>query len=314
MKKAVIFIFALLLVLPLGYLGLCYISATSASYSISGVSFSQTNIMEALLSRQLDMKLYLRIKGHGPVSVPVKSFHSQIYLEDVYIGNIEINEPFSIPAFGTSTVPLTFHLDLSTISLSDIQHIVETILLHNGEVKIRFDGYIEPIILFLPITIPIKYSVYALTVSNAPRIVSMNWDSTSVAAGESVTFHITVKNVFRHSIVKGTLRVIVREDVILGSDVDAKVYQFPVQLSPSETKTFSGSFTTYKRISTRGFFLKALWENQVLAEQENKYPPRLSVIKGTLSLVNAYWTVNGKTVYIMQNRRRSHSSHNHKGK
>jgi len=88
----------------------------------------------------------------------------------------------------------------------------------------------------------------------------------------------------------------VREDVSWGPDVDAKVYQFPVQLSPSESKTFSNSFITYKKASTRGFFLKALWGTKVLAEQENKYPPRLSVVEGTLSLVNAYWTVGGRPV------------------
>jgi len=92
------------------------------------------------------------------------------------------------------------------------------------------------------------------------------------------------------------LNVIVREDVAWGPDVDAKVYQFLVQLSPGESATFSDSFITYKKASTKGFFLKTLWGDKILAEQENNYPPRLSIIEGTLSLVNAYWTVGGRTV------------------
>ena len=297
MRKTIVLIFILLITIPLSYLGMLYVSAISARYSISSVSFPQTtNLVEALLSRQLDIKVYLRIEGHGPLSVPIKSFHAQIYFEDVYVGNIKTTEPFSIPASGASTVPLTFHLDLSSISLSDIQRIIEAISSHNGEVKIGFDGYVEPIILFFPITVPIRYNVYSLTISDAPKIISMDWDSTSVAAGESVTFRITVKNVFRGASINGIFNVIVREDVAWGPDVDAKVYQFPVQLSPGESKTFSDSFITYKKASTKGFFLKTLWGDKILAEQENNYPPRLSIIEGTLSLVNAYWTVGGRTV------------------
>jgi len=278
MRKKIVLIFLLLITIPASYLGMLYVSATSASYSISSVSFPQTtNLVEALLSRQLDIKLYLRIEGHGPLSVPIKSFHAQIYLEDVYVGNIKTTEPFRIPASGASTVPLTFHLDLSSISLSDIQRIVEAVSSHNGEVKIGFDGYVEPIILFFPITVPIRYNTFSLTISDAPAITSMEWDSTSVAAGESVTFRITVKNVFRGSSINGILNVIVREDV-------------------GESKTFSDSFITYKKASTKGFFLKTLWGDKILAEQENNYPPRLSIIEGTLSLVNAYWTVGGRAV------------------
>jgi len=296
MRKAVVLIFISLVALPLSYLGMLYVSATSASYSISSVSFPQTTDLEVLLSRQLDIKLYLRIEGHGPLSVPIKSFHAQIYLEDVYVGNIQTSEPFSIPVSGASTVPLTFHLDLSSVSLSDIQRVIEAVSSHNGEVNIKFDGFVEPIILFFPITVPIKYNAYLLTISDAPKITSMDWDSTSGAVGESVTFHITVKNVFRGSSINGTLNVIVREDVASGPDVDVRVYQFPVELSPGESKTFSDSFIVYRKASTRGFFLKALWGTRVLAEQEDRYPPRLSIAKETLSLVNAYWTVGGKTV------------------
>ena len=302
MGKTVILIVILLLALPLSYIGMLYISATSASYSISSVSFPQTtSLVEVLLTRQLDIKLYLRIEGHGPLSVPIKSFHTQIYLEDVYVGHVQSSEPFSIPSSGTSILPLTFHLDLSSVSLSDIQRIIESISSHNGEVKISFDGYIEPIILFFSITVPIKHSVYVLTMSDAPRVVSMDWSSYSAVVGESVAFHVSVKNVFRGSSINGVLNVIVREDVAYGPDVDARVYNFSVQLPPGESKTFSDSFIPYKGASTQGFFLKVLWKNEVLAEQENKYPPRLRVYEkargeGDPLLQKVWWTVGDKIV------------------
>jgi len=51
-----------------------------------------------------------------------------------------------------------------------------------------------------------------------------------------------------------------------------------------------------KCLKNLSFFLKVQWGSSILAEQENKYPPRLSVISGTLSLVEAYWTVGGLRV------------------
>ncbi|MEM2799300.1 MAG: LEA type 2 family protein [Candidatus Bathyarchaeia archaeon] len=279
------------------YLGLIYISAASARFSISRISLAGIpNPIEALFSRQLDLDLYLDVEGHGLLSVPVRSLSGQVYLEDKYIGNVRSTEPFTIPASGTRTVHLTFHLDLSGISLDDIQDIVNSIFSHNGEVKIGFDGQVEPVILFFPITIPVSYQFYTLTFSNAPKISGLYWSTTSVIVGESADFYVIVENVFRGSSVDGVLNVIVREDVAGGFDVDANIYHFRVHLSPGETKTLSGSFKTYKRSSTRGFFLKVQWGSSILAEQENKYPPRLSVISGTLSLVEAYWTVGGLRV------------------
>jgi len=279
------------------YLGMLYVSATSARYSISRIGLSGIpDPLEALFSRQLDLELYLDVEGHGPLSVPVRSLSGQIYFEDKYVGNVRATEPFRIPASGTTTVRLTFHLDLSGISLTDIQYIANSISSHNGEVKIGFDGQIEPVILFFPITVPVSYQFYALTSSNAPKVSDLSWHPTSVIPGEPVEFRVTVENVFRGSPVDGVLDVIVREDVAMGFDVDAAVFHFSVHLSPGESKTFSGSFEPYKRKSTRGFFLKAQWGSSVLAEQESKYPPRLSIIEGTLSLVEAYWTVGGLRV------------------
>jgi LEA14-like dessication related protein len=298
LKKATIVIVVLLLIfsLPLSYLGLLYVSATSAKYSISGISFSNIpDLMEVLITRQLDIELYFDIEGHGIVSIPVKSISGQIYFEDIYMGSIESNEPFRIPVSGVTTAHLNFHLDLSSISLSDLQQVINSIISHNGEVKTGFDGYVEPIILFFPITIPLSINTYSLTYSNTPIVSNLYWNSDSVALGESATFFITVENVFRGSSINGVLDIFVREDVAFGSDVNAEEYHFQVQLSPESSQTFSDSFSPYKEDSTRGFFLKAQWGNTVLTEQQNSYPPRLSIISGSLNLVSVYWTVSGTT-------------------
>jgi len=281
------------------YLGLLYVSAVSAKYSISRINLlNVSDPVRAVLSRQLDIDLYLSIEGRGPLSVPVKSLSGQVYLEDKYVGNIRSAEPFRIPASGTVTVHLTFHLDLSGLSAPDIQHIVASISSHGGEVKIGFDGIIEPVILFFPVTIPVSYQFYALTSSNAPEVIDISWDTMAATVGETVGFHVTVRNIFRGSTIDGVLTLIVREDVALGFDVDVETFHFTVHLLPGESRTFSGLFKPYKRSSTRGFFLKAQWGDAVLAEQENKYPPRLSVVEGVLSVIDAYWTVGGSRVTI----------------
>ena len=212
------------------------------------------------------------------------------------MGSVSSSEPFTVPTSGTNTAHLTFHLNLATISLEDIQQVVSSISAHNGEVKIGFDGYVESIILFSPITMPISHSVYALTVSDAPEVVSLQWDSTSCYVGDSVGFDVTVRNPFRGSSVEGVLDVIVREDVALGFDMNARVYHFAVNLAPGQSHTFSDVFMPYRESSTRGFFLKTMWGLGILAEQNSMYPPRLAVIEGTLSLVSVYWTVDGRVV------------------
>jgi len=80
------------------YLGLLYVSAVSAKYSISRINLlNVSDPVRAVLSRQLDIDLYLSIEGRGPLSVPVKSLSGQVYLEDKYVGNIGSVEPFKIP-------------------------------------------------------------------------------------------------------------------------------------------------------------------------------------------------------------------------
>ncbi|MEM1989243.1 MAG: LEA type 2 family protein [Candidatus Bathyarchaeia archaeon] len=297
MRKGLLALFFLLVALLSCYVGALYFSAISAKVIISSISLPEAvNLLNALVSRRLTIDIYLDVEGHGVLSVPVKSLSGQIYLEEVYIGSVKSADPFTIPASGTRTVRLTYLLDLSSISLHDIQHITQSISEHNGEVNVRFEGYIEPIIIFFPITIPIQYNFYMLTSSNAPKVTQMYWQSTSCLAGEDATFTITVSNVFRGTMVEGVLHVVVREDVKFGSDVDAETYPYTVRLYPGESKTFTGTFKVYKREVTRGFFLKALWGGTVLAEQPNSYPPRLSVTSGSLSLVRAYWTVNSEVV------------------
>ena len=286
---------------PVSYIGLLYFSATSAKVRISNIGFHEIpDPLEALLSRQIDIDVYFDIEGRGMVSIPVKSLQGQVYIENVYAGSVKAIEPFMIPASGTSTAHLIFHLDLKSISQEDIQDITSSISSHSGEVKIRFDGYVELIVLFFTVTIPVSRNVYVLTVSDAPKVSSMGWDSTSAYVGEPVGFHVTVENTFRGSPINGVLDLIVVEDVKLAPDVNAKVYHFPIQLSPGESKTLSDIFVPYKNPSTRGFFLKVQWGTNTLAEQDNNYPPRLRILErtleGTLNLVDVYWTVNDEVV------------------
>ncbi|MEM3384784.1 MAG: LEA type 2 family protein [Nitrososphaeria archaeon] len=297
MRRAVFVLLFLAVILTLCYIGALYFSAVSAKISVKSIDLPQaSNLLNALFSKQLSFDIYLNVEGHGVLDVPVRSLSGQMYLEGVYVGSVKSVDPFTIPASGKRTVRLTYELYLSSISLGDIQHIAQSISDHNGEVEIRFNGYAEPVILFFPITVPVSHNFYMLTISNAPKIVEMYWQTDSCEAGESADFTIVVKNVFRGNPVEGILDVIVREDVELGFDVDAKVYSFPIHLSPGESKKFTGTFATYKKGSTRGFFLKALWGGNVLAEQGDSYPPRLSIVTGSLSLVRAYWTVGGNVV------------------
>lgn len=293
----------LLICIPLSYVGLIYMSITSASISIANPSvdigiaevLDLSGLVDIFLSRKISGEFDLVIEGHGYVSTTVKSFQSKIYLEDIQLGTITSNEFFIIPASGIETAHMDFQLDLSSFSLSDIEYVANSISSHNGEIKMSLEGFIEPVILIFPINVPINVDTYTTTITNAPKVTSLSWDSSSCEVGEDVGFHINVKNVFRASDVNGVVDVLVREDVSYGSDVTAESYQFPVYLRPGESKTFTDEFSTYKESSTRGFFLKTQWGSQVIGEQTSAYPPRLGVIEGRLEFENVYWTVNRKT-------------------
>ena len=297
MKKAYLFLILLFIVAPLGIVGIYYVSATSASFSVSSIGFSDIPTpIEALLTRQIDVDIYLEVTGHGIVSIPIKSISGQIYIENIYMGSVKSTEGFVIPSSGTRTIHIVFELDLSDISLSDVQQAVSSVTAHGGEVGLRFEGYVEPIVLFFPITVPISQTSYLLTASADPKVLSMNWAMSSAEIGEKCSFSVELQNPYRDSSLQGALKVIVREDVALGSDVDAGSYNYQIQLAPGKETEISGSFTVYKNPQTRGFFLKAVWGNNVIAEQSDSYPPRLKVVKGTLDIIDAYWTVDGSVV------------------
>lgn len=302
-KAGLVALIAIILI-PISYAGLTYASITSAKYSISnpkldiGLStiLNPSNLIDLFLSRTMEGSFDLLIEGRGWVSVTVKSIQTKIFFEDVYVGNFKFDAFFQIPASGIEEAHMNFRIDLSSISLNDVQKVADSMYNHNGEVKISLQGIIEPIFIVFPITIPISVDTYTLTYSNGPIVTALSWDSLTCDSGEQVSFRCTIQNVYRGNDLEGVLYVLVKEDVSFSFDKIADQYQYPIKLHKGETSTITGKFITYKASTTRGFFLKIQWNDNSIAEQESNYPPRLRVLQGNLKIEQVSWIVEGKIV------------------
>lgn len=291
-----------LIIIPAGYAGLQFYSMKAADKSITNprVDIGITDLLDIqgtltdfLINRELEGEFDMLFEGHGFISTQVKSIQAKVYLEDVYVGSYVSNEFFTIPAQGTETSHMDFKIDLTQISLSDLDQVCSQILAHNGEIKITVDALMEPIIIAFPITMPVTKNEYVLTYSDAPQVTSLNWDSTDCEIGDSACFTGTITNVFRDSKVVGSIDIEVREDVSLGSDNTVDLFSYPIELNPGESTTVSDYFTPYKHSNTNGFFLRARWSASIIEEQSSSYPPRLHIIEGTLDVEEVYWTVDG---------------------
>ena len=250
------------------------------------------SLEELLLTRVIDIDLYIDVTGHGMVSIPVRTVSGQIYIEGVYMGSVINREGFIIPSKGTRTIHLVFRLDLSDVSIGDVKQVFDSIMKHEGEAEIKFEGYVEPIIFFIPITVPLSQKSYFLLTSPKPAVLYASWDSPQADIGEIVTFNVAIKNPYRGTKIEGELKIVVIEDVKLGPDKYAEVYDYTLTLTPNEEKSISGSFKVYSELNTRGFFLKVLWNSEEIYTQQDTYPPRLKVVKGTLEVINYYWEVD----------------------
>ena len=295
-KKAAIILLVVMVLSFLGYIVAYYVSARSIEIAIQSFSFRTTDVISAIFSRKVDLDIYLRVTGRGPLTVNVKAFSARIYIEDIYAGVIRSFEGFSIPAGGSRTVHLILTLDLSSVSLGDIQRIVS--VLSAGEVKISLEGWVDVIVLFTTITVPFSHTRYMLVGSGQPEVDSALWDVTEASAGEAVGFTVVVRNKYRGASISGKLTVVVMEDIAWGFDKEAARYDFQIQLGAGEIRQVSGTFTTYAHSNTRGFYLKIYWNGNLIYEMSSAYPPRLAVRgAGSIEVVDAYWIVNGIRTY-----------------
>lgn len=297
-------IILLVLIIPLAYFGIVYYSVNSATLSIENPSLdigltdilSIESISEILLSRQMSGEFDLVIEGNGFVSTTIKNLQAEIYLEDVYIGEISSDRSYVIPASGITRARMNFMVDMSEFSLPQLEIVANSIAAHNGEVEFGIAGYYEPIIVVVPITLEFASNSYMYTYSDAPKVTQLQWDTSECEVGDYVDFTVTVENVFRAADIEGFVDVFVKEDIPWGADSVADSYRFPISLSSGQTDRLEGSFDTYLDDNIDGFFLKAQWGQSSIGEQSDSYPPRLTVTEGELQVVNYYWTKNGQTV------------------
>ena len=208
-------ILVLFILVPTIYIGLTYFSATSSTYTISGVDFNekildlilnpQQAALSALISRQVEVDINLLVEGHGFLPATIKSLTAQLFLEDTYLGAIYTDEQFTIPASDSTIVGFTALLDLSQIGLDDIWRVANTIPTHNYEIKTAIQGDFELSLILFSLKIPIAATSYTLTFSDAPEVVGLEWDSTACEVGDDVGFSVAVENVFRGSNVEGEI-------------------------------------------------------------------------------------------------------------
>ena len=273
-----------------------YASLSSIKVSVRSFKFKSLDIASAILSRSVDIDLYLDVSGSGPIAIPVKDFAARIYVNDIYMGVIRCFEGFTIPAGGTTTVHAETTIDLGAVSPEDLEKLA--VLLTGGEVSIRLEGWVDAIVLFFTVTVPFSHEKYYVVGKVKPLIEAAYWSVYEADPGDSVGFRVVVKNNYKVASLEGVLKVVVREDVAMGMDKDAASYSYYIKLSPGESRELTGSFNVYAEPSTRGFFLKIYWGDDVVYEMPSQYPPRLAVKPmGRLEVVDIYWVVEGSKTF-----------------
>jgi LEA14-like dessication related protein len=166
-RRAVKAIVVLLVIAFLVYLGLLYYSMTNFEVSVDKVGFSSPGqLLNILTSRRLSIDVYLNVKGGGVLPINVKSFSSNIYLEGQYVGFVNSSQPFTIEPGETLPVHLVLTLDASSTSAQSLASIVQTVIAHNGKVKVTLDGKVEVLVLFFSVDVPVRRETYVSIASS----------------------------------------------------------------------------------------------------------------------------------------------------
>ncbi|RLE49374.1 MAG: hypothetical protein DRJ31_05160 [Candidatus Methanomethylicota archaeon] len=300
MGKGAAIVLSLIFLSTFSLILLYYQSATSAEICLDSLNIGTTDIVSALLSRQLSIDIYLKIYGKGLISVPVKDLLLKVYLEDIYLGTVESIGGFSIPSSGNvETVHLLATLDLSHISLSKIQTLVSTIQEYNREVKIRLTGYADVIFMIFTLSIPLSIEQYYIIGTQKP-VIEVTWNATSALPGDSVAFTAYVENAYRGHELSGTLTLIVKEDLPFVADKEAQRYTIDVSLQPRMQTSIIKTFDVYYTDNLRGFFIEALWNGEKVYTMPSSYPPRLEVYQPQLKILDAYWVSDSMKVYSVK--------------
>lgn len=97
----------------------------------------------------------------------------------------------------------------------------------------------------------------------------------SVSSGDSVYARVTLKVV---GDVRGTVEVVVMEDRTFMPDKVVLVARTRIDLRNEETMTITTpTFTVHESLALQGYYVKAYFNDNLVYEMLDKYPPRLKV-------------------------------------
>jgi len=291
-RRALSVAIALLVLLGAGYLAALYYSAASITLRVERVVPRVSSPLQVVTSGKLPLTLYVRARGGGPLPVTVRSVCAELYLEGVPAGSVGRSAPFTLSPGEERVLEMEATLDLAGL-LSHAARLLEAI--SRGEVEVRVSGAAEVSALFLTLTVPLAHTSYVLLGEAKPRVTQASWSADQAREGEVVGYRVVVSNPYRATVVQGSLRVVVVEDVALGFDREVQSREFPISLRPGEARELTGTFQVYRGAGTRGFYLRVYWGGERVYEMPNSYPPRLRVLggEGALAVLEAYWLVDG---------------------
>ena len=152
-RKSLALFIIIIVCIPIGISAIFYYSAASANFYVSQIT-PTTDLISALLSGKFELDIYLNVTGKGPFSVTSKGFNFSVYIEDVYVGYITNTEGFNIIAGRTEFIYTILTIDLSTLSIEDIENIINLIYEQEGELFIKLQGWVNVIVLFITISLP----------------------------------------------------------------------------------------------------------------------------------------------------------------
>ncbi|MEZ0345308.1 MAG: hypothetical protein ABWK01_01995 [Infirmifilum sp.] len=287
---------ALLVLALIVYLLLLYETIASIDARVESADFpSLGDLISFPATRRLNFNVKLRLTSKGILPVTVRSVSFKVYVEEVYIGTVRSTESFTVEPGVDKTIPFTFTLDASSISPGDVVYAIQSAANRGGNVVVRLDGYMEPIVILVPVEIPAVRSYTLNLGSPAPRstpqpsgkgstgflsIQDAYWTVnnrmvTSCKLGDTVVAHVVVKA--EGGPVSGTLTIKIKEDLAALPDSVYVVSTPYVSLREGETRDIEVSFIARRTsgVIFRGYFIEV--EGLASWTMPSSYPPRLRV-------------------------------------
>lgn len=270
--------------------------AISENVRIEGIELNDIQVHQTFgIPTRFMLELGVRVRNPTPYVVDLERFTYSIYIEDELIDD-GVKSSVVIPARSVATT--TVDLDVSS---KEILSTLWSLIQQKGSVRYRITGIIDaPIKMFGVIksfTVSVPYDVrgtfsssYILPLS----VIEARWTTNTAQANSQAQAYVLLE---ASTSVEGTLRVVVKKDLALATDVDAYYEDFSVSFSGRREFRLHWTPTESSSGNLRGYHLEVWFNGQKIYTMPDGYPPRLLVTSQPQpEVIDAYWRIDGNKV------------------